>query len=52
MRLNKLPPEIVKALPPPRPDDLSPQLLERLSPADAQKVLSRAKAFGPKFECG
>ena len=40
MRLNRLPPEILKLLPPPGDDDLSPGIMEKLSPADRRKVLS------------
>jgi hypothetical protein len=40
MRLNRLPPEILELLPPPGEDELSPGLLEKLSPADRRKILN------------
>lgn len=40
MKLNQLPPDIVKCLPQPGPGYLTPDLLERLSRADRRKLLS------------
>jgi hypothetical protein len=48
MKPNRLPPEILKRLPPPGPDHLSPALLESLSPTDRRELLSQVPR--EKFE--
>jgi hypothetical protein len=48
MKPNRLPPDILKLLPPPGPDHLSPGLLEELSPGDRKKVLDRVPREKPE----